>query len=280
MAKDITIAGHHVNKYAAYGAVGVVAVGGALWWRSRSSSASSASAGTTAGGTDPNATDPATGLTYAEETAQYGSPAAAEQALSGGGAGGSGLGYGYPAGGGYGYNPAPAASTYTSNAQWAQAAEAGLTGLGYNAVTVGAAIGRYLASLPLSSQQATIVQTAVAEYGPPPVGTFAIIAAPSAPGPTDTGKAVPKSAPGSVTVSAGKTTTVSWSAVTGATGYEVDLTTSQGRPVHDSRVDQTHAVYDGMAPGKYTVKVRAANSSGAGPWSASHSFEIAAAAKK
>lgn len=194
MAKTVTIAGHKVNQWVVYGGVGVAVVGGVLLIRRRSASSGTA-AGSSPNAIDPltqlpysmdNQTDPATGDTYLAEAQQYGSVSAAEAAISQGydnggygGIGYSGLGYGYPtytSGSGTGTPGAPGG--YTDNAQWAQAVEAGISGLGYAPAAVGAAIGRYLAKLPLSAEQVTIVQTAVAEYGPPPVGSYPIIAAP------------------------------------------------------------------------------------------------------
>lgn len=146
---------------------------------------------------EDNTVDPATGMTYLAEAQQYGSVSAAESqagsaayGYGGYGSGGySGLGYGYPSGYSdyYGYGSAGAPTVYSTNAQWAQAVEAGLTNLGYGATDVGAAVGRYLGDLSLTADQATIIQTAVAEYGPPPVGTFQIIQQSSSPGPTSTG---------------------------------------------------------------------------------------------
>lgn len=190
MADTVSVGGKRVNKWVVYGGLGVAVVGGVLWWRSRSSASSSAATTATDTGSQ---IDPATNMTYADEIAQYGSAAAAEAAVGGGygigdtsGYGYSGLGYGYPADD-YTTTDTSTPQTYVTNAQWAQAAEAGLTSLGYNAQTVGAAIGRYLASLPLTSDQVTIVQTAVAEYGNPPVGSYAIIAQPSSGGTASAG---------------------------------------------------------------------------------------------
>lgn len=193
--------GKNVPTWAVVGGSGILVVGGVLYLKRKNSGTAQASG--TGSGTDPatglpyaqdNQIDPATGLTYLQEAQQYGSVSAAEQAVSagyggtyGGGYGGaSGLGYGTPASG-YDYyaGGSQPATAYTTNAQWAQAVEAGLTAIGYDAQAIGSAIGKYLLSMPLTSDQVTIVQTAVAEYGPPPVGTYAIIAQPApAPAPT------------------------------------------------------------------------------------------------
>lgn len=168
----------------------------------RGSSGSSSSSGT---GIDPQTgvpyaqdqqVDPLTGLTYLQEAQQYGSVAAAEAAVSGGSAYGGGGGY-YGSGGGGGYvgtagypttnvtTPGTSAgSTFATNAAWAQAVQAGLVSLGYDAQTVAAALGAFFAGMPLTATQAQIIQTAEAEFGPPPQGTYNIIPEPSGGGGT------------------------------------------------------------------------------------------------
>lgn len=190
MSGTVTIGGKQVPKWAVYGGTGVVVVGGILYFRHKNGGSSSSSSAT-----DPvtglpysmdNQVDPSTGLTYLSEAQQYGSVSAAEAALVGqgtgaaGAAGGgfSGLGFGNPTSDFTG-SGTPTGTTYTTNAQWVQAATAGLTSLGYNGSDVGAALGLFLLGMPLDSTQVTIVQTAVAEFGPPPVGQFAIIASPN-----------------------------------------------------------------------------------------------------
>lgn len=160
----MNIAGKNVPNWAVYGGAGVVVVGGVLWYRKRSGGSSSAAG---AAATDPNAIDPSTGVPYADEVA----------GVAPGGFSGSGLAFGTPTSDFTGTTPT--GTTFTTNAQWVQAATAGLTALGYNGSDVGAALGLYLLGMPLSADQVTIVQTAVAEFGPPPVGQFAIIASPN-----------------------------------------------------------------------------------------------------
>lgn len=140
-----------------------------------------------------NQIDPLTGQTYLGEAQTYGSVQAAENAV----AGQSSIDFSNAAGGG-GFGPVGSSgqalvpantvqgTTYASNAAWAQAAEAGLTDIGYTSTDVAAALGRYLAGLSLTPAQATIVQAAIAEFGPPPVGSFQVIMAPGT-GPTGSG---------------------------------------------------------------------------------------------
>lgn len=128
-------------------------------------------------------TDPVTGETYLAEAEQYGSVQAAEAAVSA---------YGLSTGGGSGIpvnpvSPAPAGSpntvvggsVYTSNSAWAQAATAGLADIGYNATDVGTALGAYLTGTPVTADQAKLINTAIAEFGPPPTGNLQVILIPS-----------------------------------------------------------------------------------------------------
>jgi len=187
MADTITIAGKHVNKWVVYGGAGAVVVGGVLYFKNKNSSSSTSTQ-------DPNAIDPITGLpysqdntidpvtgqTYLAEAQQYGSVAAAESAATSAGslaAGGIGSGVGagsptssLPSSG----TTSPGSESFTTNAQWAQQVEADLVAIGYNSTDVAAAIGRYLAGLSLTSDQANLVQVAIAEDGPPPVNPPAI----------------------------------------------------------------------------------------------------------
>ena len=81
------------------------------------------------------------------------------------GQGGTGLGFPFSGygGGGYGGGQAP-----TTNAQWAQAAEGLLVQNGYDAMTVAAALGKYLTGQPCTADQANIIQAAIAFEGYPP----------------------------------------------------------------------------------------------------------------
>jgi len=135
-------------------------------------------------------TDPLTGMTYLAEAQQYGSVSAAEQAVAGEASVDFSSAAGSGGGGGGGQSLVPASTVqgtaYASNSAWAQAAQGGLTDIGYTSTDVAEALGAYLGSKPLTPAQAAIVQAAVAEYGPPPVGTFTITLAPAT-GPTGSG---------------------------------------------------------------------------------------------
>lgn len=169
------------------GGIGIGLVG-YIYLKNRGSSSASSS-GTAAGTvSDPstgqtypaNSVDSLTGMTYGAEIASYGSVAAAESAVGAGSSYGLAGGYGYGYGGTAGYPTSNVGTTstaagYSTNAQWAQAVQAGLSGLGYDSQTVAAALGLYLTNMPLNATDASIIQAAVAEYGPPPVGSYAIV---------------------------------------------------------------------------------------------------------
>lgn len=128
-----------------------------------------------------NVTDPITGETYLAEAEEFGSVAAAESAVSAFG-GGSGTGTGVPqppASGQPGNGGTGSGGAYTSNAAWAQAATAGLADVGFNEQDVARALGDYLESVPVTPQQAQLINTALSEYGNPPIGTFQIILKPT-----------------------------------------------------------------------------------------------------
>jgi hypothetical protein len=200
--------------------------------------------------------DPLTGEAYLTEAQQYGSVSAAEQALSG-----SGSGYGYGAGVGYnsystgtpttGTTTTEVASTgYTTNAQWVAAATAGLEALGYSASDVNSALAAYLANLPETATQAGITQTAINEYGPPPVGSYTIVMASStttaAAGSTAAGSTANGSAPSVidvapsgfrvVNVTGGDNVNLAWNPVKGATGYVIAYGPTSGSQQYKQEV--------------------------------------------
>jgi hypothetical protein len=128
--------------------------------------------------------DPLTGMGYLAEAQEYGSVSAAEQAVaaeqSSSLSSADDSGFGDISGSGAGSTTTVATGGYATNAAWAQAVTAGLTDVGYTATDVAAALGMYLGGLPLTTladgvASSAIVEAALAEYGPPPVGTFQII---------------------------------------------------------------------------------------------------------
>lgn len=132
--------------------------------------------------------DPITGLEYLSEAEEYGSVAAAEADVSSFG-GTEATGSGVPVTGTVSESDQASANTvvgsnvYTSNSAWAQAVQAGLEDVSgstsYDGTDIGTAIGDYLTGTPVTAAQASVINIALAEYGPPPVGTFQIIQAPA-----------------------------------------------------------------------------------------------------
>jgi len=218
MASTVTIGGKHIPKWAAYGGVGVVVVGGILYFKNKNGSSGAGSSNSSA--TDPvtglpysedNQVDPATGLTYLAEAEQYGSVSAAEAAVGAGyggvgatetAGGSSGEGYGYPT-----YQTAQGGEAYATNAEWASAVIAALPGItGDSSSDVATAVANYLAGLPLTSTQANDVQVALAEFGPPPTGSYSIVTAGSGSGTTSTGSATSPGSGASTTTTTPATT--------------------------------------------------------------------------
>jgi hypothetical protein len=295
--KDITVFGHKVSPLAA-GAV-VIGSGVVIWFAYKQHEASAAST-TSATSIDPvtglpysqdSQIDPLTGQAYLAEAQEYGSVSAAEQAVAGESAvdlsGASGYGSGL-VGTSTGTSLVPAndvqATTYATNAAWAQAVEAGLTDVGYSSTDISAALGRYLGNLSETSAQATIVDAAMAEYGPPPTGTYTVILAPTTTATgsgasgsgTSTATGTPQTAPDPISISPGAgAVSLSWPAVGGATGYEYDITGPEGSAAADATVTATSAHVALPAKTGYQLKMRAKNSAGAGPWGATKTFNIA-----
>jgi hypothetical protein len=235
--------------------------------------------------TQDSVTDPITGETYLAEAQQYGSVAAAEASVSA-------FGQSSATGSGIPVNPASPASSgsintpvgtsvYTSNAAWAQAATAGLTDVGYSGTDVATALGDYLTQTPVTAAQKTLIDTAIAEYGPAPVGNLQVILQPvsqpsSTPPPPTTTPPVTKppattppkaKAPGMVgAVTASQVTsngfTLHWGSVAGATSYPVRVT-YQGQVVFKDTANSTSVHVTGLqADHTYTTHVAAENSAG------------------
>lgn len=300
----VTIFGHQFSP-AELGGVGVgAAVLTYAVWKQHKTSAAAAAATTATAATaiDPvtglpysedSEIDPLTGQSYLAEAQEYGSVTAAEDST----ADESAIDYSQadtsdygPAGETSTTSTGVVAQTYASNAAWAQAVEAGLTDVGYTSTDIAAALGLYLASLPLGTapdgtSYATIVEAAIAEYNPPPVGTYQIIMAPAT-GSTGSGGgggatppvvvAKPAAAPGGLETSqSGATATASWKPVAGATSYNFGISPApKGGTAGSHNIgERTSYNVAGMVKGTtYKVTVSAENSGGTGP-AATHSFK-------
>ena len=195
-----------LSKTQIYVAVGgATAVGGYLVIHHHSTTGSwnpwSSGSGAASSATDPvtglpvsedNTIDPVTGLTYLAEAQQYGSVSTAEASVSAyGGSEASGSGIpvnpAVPESDQGSANTVVGTNVYTSDSAWSQAAQAGLTDIGYTGTDVSAALGLYLTGQPVTSTQAQIINAAIGEYGPPPQGSFQITLQPATAASSTTG---------------------------------------------------------------------------------------------
>lgn len=271
-------------KPAVYATIaGTVGIGGYMVIRHHKSTGSwnpwsSGTASSGSGGVDPvtglaysqdNVTDPITGQTYLGEAQQYGSVQAAESAVGS-------YGQSSPSGSGIGVqpavpgqdgtsNPAPGSSgsaTYTSNAAWAQAATAGLAEIGYNETEVATALGEYINQVPVSPDQAKLINVARAEYGNPPIGNLQVILLPpTTPGPT-TSNTTPSISNGHIVSTSQNDATVGWTG-TNAVKYTTEITGPGKINGKRGTVTVPQAVYSGLEAGhNYTVTITPYNSAG------------------
>lgn len=239
-------------------------------WSNANNGSSSNSAGTNPvtglSYTEDNAVDPMTGETYLQEAQQYGSVSAAEASVSAYGqstASGSGIpvnpaspvSSGSP-------NPVVGTNVYTSNAAWSQAATAGLVSVGYDGIAVSEALGAFLTQTPETPDQVKITRTAIAEYGPPPVGNLQIIPMPAS-GPGQTTPVTPPKVESGRVVSVTKTSgTVAWTG-NNAVKYTCTLT-GPGKANGEVKTVTTSTVtFTGLEPShNYAVQILPYNSSG------------------
>lgn len=161
---DVKVPGiGHLNKKQLYigGGLVVVVIGVAMYERSKkaaAAAAAAAAASTTSGTSD---IDPATGdvtgspedIAALEAQSSYANDTA----------------YGYSSGGDVGSGTGTVQSGFTSNSQWAQAAETYLVQeSNADAATVAAALGAYITGSPVTTAQMTVIEQAIAFEGYPP----------------------------------------------------------------------------------------------------------------
>ena len=177
MADTINIAGKPVNKKTVFiVGGGAVIIGGIVYYRHSQASAANAAAASAsaAGAQDGSNIDPATGFEYGSPEDQAALAAAAggqlptqldDSSLVTGD--GSEIGvdsFGNPV---FGTGGAGVPVGFINNAQWSQAAESAMGSDGTDAIA--AALGKYLNAAPITTDQITLVQEALAIEGSPPV---------------------------------------------------------------------------------------------------------------
>lgn len=212
---------------------GLVLIVGVAWYRSKNAAAAPAAAAPSDGG---STVDPATGFPYgsAEDAAALASQAGYISPSGGGGGGGGG---------------ASTAGSYTTNGQWAQAAEDYIVNTvngGSHADLVGNALGKYITGVAITADQVNIVQQAIAFTGYPPVN------GPSGYPPsyrTTPSTPAPAKVTGLKVTSTTKTTVgIQWDRVSGADYYHVHSTGTGSHDVrggsvqfHDSKLHSNRA---------------------------------------
>lgn len=165
MADTVKIAGKPFNKTLVIGGVGIVLVAGVYYYRKNKAS-SAAQASVNAAGS--SAIDPATGYPYgsAEDAAALSAQDNYQDPSTLGG-----YGYtGYAGGSGSGVFGSGQPGSFNNNAEWAQFVENyEINNMGGDAPTVGNAIGKYITGQSLTDPMVSIVQSAIAIGGYPPV---------------------------------------------------------------------------------------------------------------
>jgi hypothetical protein len=159
--------GLKVKKNVAIGiGVGAVVVAGVIYYRNKQQTAAADTTGTYGSGIDPQ-----TGYAYGSPEDQ-----AALAALSSGTTGqldsasyvgGQTIGYDQYGNPVYGQGQGGLPGAFTNNAQWTQAAESYMGSDGNDAIA--AALGKYITGQDLQADQVTVVQSAIASQGYPPI---------------------------------------------------------------------------------------------------------------
>lgn len=142
---------------------GLAVLVGLYVYRKRQAAAATSSQTAGSGAPPSAATDPATGYPYGtpEDTAALQAAATASYGGYAGAAGGSS--------GSSLSTPPSSTPGFATNAAWAQAAEQFLSQTGGDPTAISAALGKYLTGQQVSDAQASIIQSAIAFEGYPPV---------------------------------------------------------------------------------------------------------------
>jgi hypothetical protein len=275
VADTITIAGKPVKKATlGIGIAGAAVLGiGVYRYRKQQAAAAAAQAATdatTAAGTGAGASDqldPATGFPYGsvEDASALTAQAGYNYPVS------AGSGGGFPGGGGGG---GTIATGFTSNPQWAQAAEDYLVqNTGANPQVVGNALGKYIVGSPVADADHSVINQAIAFEGIPPVPGAdgfppGIRTAPAQGTPPPVTRAPAQAPPGLSQTPHGTTVNYGWGVVPGATGYDFE---QDGKTLSETG---NHVAGLTVTKGSHKWRVRARNSAGTGPWSGLRSFTM------
>lgn len=158
----------------------------------------------------------------------------------------------------------------TTNDQWADRASERLALAGWEERVVLTALGKFLSRQALTDAEATIVRAATAVTGQPPVGgPYPIVLVTG--GNTTPAKPGVPAAPGGLRAGAihDDNVVLVWSAVAGASGYDVDLSTKPIKSV--GQITSLRA--SGLKrQTRYSARIRARNKTGRGPWSPTITF--------
>lgn len=194
---------------------GVAVIGGVYYYRKHASSKS------TTAPVDTSTIDPNTGLPY--DTSGGSSGYTPIQGTTP-----SLYGYTDPGTGATISGGSPGSSVITgpsNNGQWAQQVEAYMVQQGFDSITVGLALGKYLTGQGLTNDQMAIVQTALAFEGNPPTAVPAPHVNPPAGQGGGTTGGTPKPSPSvdlpAPSVGTPNGHTINWTPVNGASRYHV-----------------------------------------------------------
>lgn len=217
---------------------------------------------TTGAAFDPNAVDPATGLTYGQEApAGYGLPSGSIGTYLGDNPTYAGYPVGLPAQG----IPGP-----ITNQQWSRLAFDELVAKGDDPTLVGNALAKFLAGTPLTTAEQAIVSLAETIFGAPPEGLIPIDTTPPTDTPPGSG-----ATPGAVTGASARPTSPStidiwWQPLTGVRGYTAWIRPAGSTATWDTvgTTFGSNITARGLKPGTaYEAVIRANTLAGYGPYS-------------
>lgn len=168
-------------------------------------------------------------------------------------AAGAGTGDGFPVSSGTS-GTLGTTSGYGDNAAWSQAAQAGLSEVGFDSLAVAAALGAYLGGQRLTAGQASIVYAAIAEFGLPPVNPPPVVLTGGKPV-ASTGNTTPSVSGGHVVSVSNNEAVVGW-AGKNAKSYRVTIHGPGPLNGRQDTVTAAQATYGGLEAGhKYDVTV-------------------------